>query len=223
MPEVVLTKRIGWSTLSKDNIEVAYDEEVLCNKRTGEFLIKTTEGDAMSYQYFSRLRGHEHRVEKYARDNGMITRKGYIADMYEVSVDKSDTETLILPDVIGLNQNYIINPVDLPTNVTRVIVSADMDPIIVNQDAVAADLHTGVDATVEFVCYDDSDTIITTITKTVPLFNMVTNVIDIDTPTPVTRVALTSLSFTRNDTDTDTLRYILHSVFILTESVTTNE
>lgn len=46
----------GISALSKFNKDIAYLNEIMCNKETGEMLVRTPDGDTISYNYFNRLK-----------------------------------------------------------------------------------------------------------------------------------------------------------------------
>lgn len=46
----------GISALSKSNKDIAYVNEIMCNKEIGEMCVKTPDNDTISYNYFTRLR-----------------------------------------------------------------------------------------------------------------------------------------------------------------------
>lgn len=221
--------RLGISVLSKDNVSVAYEEEVMCNKRTGEFLVKTTDGDSMSYQYFSRLRSHEYNAEKLARDYGLVTRAGHDVNIYSISADTTvdnTTVNLVLPDTVLLDTNYIITPIEMTGIVERFIISVDLDSVIVESGNVAKDLFDGINATVVMKAYQtsgDTDTLLETVTLTAPLSTIGSklNEFSTSTITDATYMSLEQITFTR-DASADTIRTVLHSMMIVVETVNTD-
>lgn len=217
--------RLGLSVLSKDNVGVAYNEEVMCNKRTGEFLIKTADGDAMSFQYFSRLRNHEHKTENNARDYGFITRDGYECDIYNITVDYADGEnigTMILPDVVSLDTNFIITPVDMPALTHRMLISIDLDPIVVESGKVSHDFVTSIRANVKFEIFDSTSTSVFSIDLTESPLDTLSSVL-LTVPdeyrTDEYTLKLTNLSLNRDESDTNAIRLVLHSIMIAIESI----
>lgn len=217
--------RLGISVLSKDNVEVAYNEEVMCNKRTGEFLIKTTDGDAMSFQYFSRLRNHEHKAENSARDYGLISRPGFDSNIYSISAEITDGENisdLTLPDVVSLDTNYVINSVDIPGIVNRMVLSIDLDPIVVETGSVAHDLVNTITVNVKFEIFDQTLTSVHSIDLTDSPLDTIASVL-ITVPeeyrTSDYTIKLTNLTLNRDESDTNAIRLILHSVMLVVESI----
>ena len=45
----------GMSALSRYNRDIAYNNEIMCEKNLGEMLVKSSTGDTISYNYFTRL------------------------------------------------------------------------------------------------------------------------------------------------------------------------
>ena len=97
MPEY----RFGISLLSKDRFSDAYNEEVMIDKSSGEVLVKTPDGDVISYNYNSRLKSHI--IEMKAIANNLSV----YGDILNIEFDD-----IIAPFVMEYDKNYIINEIN---------------------------------------------------------------------------------------------------------------
>lgn len=115
------SNRFATSALSRKNKASAIPEEILVHKHTGQTLIKTAEGDIVSYDSMARLKNHLERVSLFAQSNGL---RGDIS-----SVEFDDRE---LPEVVGEGENLLSEPLTLkpgPDNVKRFTFSLDVDTL----------------------------------------------------------------------------------------------
>lgn len=116
--------RFGISLLSKSRFKKAYLEEVLIDKNTGEILVRTPEGDVVSFDYSSR---RDYKIDEFrSKANHM----GIYGDYYEIMFnmdnentpnDDTDDEYTSLPMMVDVNVEYIdaSSPVVLDLASTR--------------------------------------------------------------------------------------------------------
>ena len=90
------SKRWAISLLSKSNLEFAYNEEVMIDKNTGEIVVKTATGDAISYNYLSRLEGNIMEARHSSSNVGVF------GSFYNITFDDRT-----LPDTLSINQNIM--------------------------------------------------------------------------------------------------------------------
>lgn len=121
--------RFGVSLLSKNRFSEAYNEELMVDKLTGEVVIKTPSGDAISYNYNSRLKSHI--VETRAIANNM----SIYGDIISIEMDN-----IHAPCIIEFDKNYIEDGLIIPYhNCKKILFNADIDAITVNPDGVSHD------------------------------------------------------------------------------------
>ena len=105
--------------VSKRNWEDGWDEEMMVDKETGEVLIKSPDGNILSYPYMARLNNHIDAFSDKINDMGL---KGFMSMM----VNSTNT----LPMRIDFNDNIIEEPVLLGSELKQVMVSVSSDSII---------------------------------------------------------------------------------------------
>lgn len=119
-------KRIGISALSKQNRSIAYNQELLVDKLTGELLIKTDNGDVVSYNYNARLAHHIDMVMMRAQNAGICGK------IYSVIPDNVDGEQYEFPAIVAFNDWDSINNVVIDdTTFKKVLVSVDAECILI--------------------------------------------------------------------------------------------
>lgn len=92
----VTNQRFGISARSKSSYKTAFDEEILVDKTTGEFLIKTPDGNIMSYNYNNRLHGVYSDIEDILFNVNMF---GILYDIpMESALPVSGNDMLVLVD-----------------------------------------------------------------------------------------------------------------------------
>ena len=137
-----MSGRWGVSALSKGNANVAYNEEILVDKETGEFLIKTkSTGDIISYNFLNRLDNHKHKVISTAH-NMRIYGKIYLVNFdRDYPIICSDGEILNLDDNTdidsGLNTSdpsYITTDfIKIPYHFTKFMLSIDLSSLVIQE------------------------------------------------------------------------------------------
>jgi hypothetical protein len=108
--------RFGISALEKDRKAEALNEEMLSNKMTGEFLIKTPDGNVISYSSMSRFKNHINHIEIVAINADVIGDLGQIVP-----------GTIELPDIVASDLNLLDTAIVKVGNVKKLILSVDMD------------------------------------------------------------------------------------------------
>ena len=100
----VFEHRFGVSLLSKDRNRKAYNEELLVDKKTGELLVRTPEGDIVSFNSASRK---EHVLNEFrTRANNL----GIYGDYYDIIFnldDDDDNKHTTLPYIIPVGENQL--------------------------------------------------------------------------------------------------------------------
>ena len=112
--------RFAVSLLSRSNKDAAIQEEVLMHKGMGQVLVKTTDGNVISYDKLSRTRNHIDFVSILA-ENLFMT-----GEMYTLELDGID-----LPEIVNENVN-LLHPAPIEvksSNLKRLMVSIDLDCI----------------------------------------------------------------------------------------------
>ena len=88
--------RFAISALSKENFVDAYNEEILVDKMTGEMLIKTPNGDIVSFDYNTRLKNNLYVIKNTANELNIY------GNIYNI-----EFESLLLPSVVSGSVNYL--------------------------------------------------------------------------------------------------------------------
>lgn len=144
------SSRWGISALSKENKDIAYPEEIMVNKSTGEFVIKSKDNDKIiSYEYNSRLKSHLDTVTMTAYNMG-ICGKIYLMDIFP-NVD--------MPDNIVKREPYhhIISGMD--DNISKIMLSIDMDCLTVIGSSTNIRTNPEIDCVIELTLTDSTEQI----------------------------------------------------------------
>lgn len=117
-----MLNRFGISALSKHNANTAVEEEIMVDKTTGEFLIKSREGYIISFDAMARRKSM---LENVDHINSMMNMGG---DVYMIDLDH-----LHLPTAIEYEEEILQNKVVLKdTNLNRLLFNIDVDEVIPN-------------------------------------------------------------------------------------------
>lgn len=117
-----MLNRFGLSALSKHNAEIALNEEIMVDKETGEFLIKSREGYTISFDALSRRKSLLDDVEHF---NNIMNMDG---NVYIIDLDH-----LHLPCNIPYDHQILDNPIVLKErDLNRLLFHFDIDEIIPN-------------------------------------------------------------------------------------------
>ena len=115
------TKRFGISLLSKENYTDAYNEEVLVDKNTGEFLLKTRNGKVLSYDFNTKYKSMVNDIQRVMNNLNLYGTvndiNGFIVPVLENVSDVSTT--ILLPEAAST--------FDLRGSTNRIAVYANFD------------------------------------------------------------------------------------------------
>ena len=135
MAETPPQKNWGISLLSKSKYPRAYREEVMINKLTGEVLVKTPEGDVVSYGYLSRYQAHISEA----------TNAAYAMNIYG-PMYRVELTGVTYPDVVSLDTNLIEDePIVIASSYRKFMLSIDVDVIKIEDNEL---VNPGIDPTV---------------------------------------------------------------------------
>lgn len=114
------TNRWAISALSKVNKAFAVNEEILIDKNTGEILIRTPDGNIISYDSLARFKAHKEYLILHAENLRVTGSLGNI---------KSDT--IEFPDIVGDAVNIIgATPLVIKASgINKILISVDIDCI----------------------------------------------------------------------------------------------
>ena len=198
-----ILNRFAVSALSKKYNGQALPEEIMVEKNTGEFLIKSPDGVVISYDAMARRRSTITDATECAVTQNM---KG---NMYELYLDN-----FMLPAIVPYDENLLNNAISLKQNLVKVLFYIDIDEVIRNDIAEVSETNPVIQ--VGLRCGTGSIYEDIVIEKPINEFN--NTVIDIndfvDRPTAPYNVILTSLVFKKNETNTEDTFMILHNMMV---------
>lgn len=112
--------RLGISALSRKNKANAELEEIMVQKDTGQFLIKTPAGEVISFDKLQRFKEHVNTVTFNAENTRII------GHMYEIELDNTE-----LPKLITSDSNLIggtpLSLGDIDAHKIKILISSDFD------------------------------------------------------------------------------------------------
>lgn len=213
-------KRFGFSFLSKYNNKIAYLEEMMVDKYTGDIAVKTPLGDSISFNYNAKFNEHMKSARRDASDLGVF------GNVYNIPFSNRD-----MPLALSRESANLYETVYIRGNIKQFIMHADIDSIKVNIDSFSMERYYGI-ATFGFKVYYDDNTISPVIMKNINTIDMNTTVFDLDsnndfaeldTSKGIVGIEITQFDITGNiDAKKSTannieVRHILHSLFIIVE------
>lgn len=154
----------GMSALSRYNRDIAYNNEIMCEKNLGEMLVKSSTGDTISYNYFTRLSTS---IDELTISSTNFNKLGSI-----YSITPTDTD---LPSL--LRDNVLPTSCTLPDSGDGLIISMDLTAIKIATNEISTDLIDKITAKYT-VSYVDKDNVTHTIQKELLTNNMVYDYID---------------------------------------------
>lgn len=216
------TNRVGISGLSKSRMEHAYNEEILIDKLTGEFLVKSSNGDVVSYSHKTRIDNAIDSIKKIAND------KLVYGDIYQLQNDD-----IIFPLIPIPGANILSGTENIPNTYSKILFHIDLSCLTVNPDGIS-NSDNDCEVTIKFnVGYSDATTS-TDITITDLISNInstVYNIFDtnmftgINSSKTVKFLNLVSIIVSNNVYDyitsktvsvnADDIRHIIHSIHVL--------
>lgn len=199
-----ILNRFAISALSKKYKDQALNEEIMVDKTTGEFLIKSPNGTLMSFDAINRRRSTINDATDYALMQNMY------GNMYEVKIDG-----LTLPEPISYDTELLAEPVNLKTNLKKVLFFIDLDEVIHDGDIGEATENEPI-VSMTILCKSAGDSKEIILEKELKDIN--NNVIDIssyvDFGNTSYSVRVESLSFKKNTSDNVNTVLILHNIIV---------
>jgi hypothetical protein len=208
--------RFAVSLLSRKHKEYAVPNELMIHREIGQILIKTVDGDVISHDSLARLQHHVDTVTNNAKLYGVN------GDLFSMEFDDFE-----LPEIVAEDINLLGTPVLLKSGASKVLISIDLDNVImagynqsVDEESTATIIvnfkRTKTDGSIENNRY--------TISKKISSLNTLRIEPQNYLPTTVTdynqySTVLESLIIKRNSkytNDTD-IRNIIHSVLVAAE------
>lgn len=213
-------KRWGFSLLSKYNHEIAYREEMMVDKLTGDIAIKTPKGDIISYNYNAKLGEHL----KSARNDA--NNLGIYGEIYNVPFANR-----ILPMSMNDNIPNLYDHVYVKGDIKRFMLHCDIDSVKIDIDKFSIEKYYGV-ATFGIRFHYDDGTVSDIITKNINTIMMNDTIFDLSNvgyftnlniTKNITGIELTQFDITSNIDAREVavngleIRHIINSLFIITE------
>lgn len=188
-------QRFGVSGLSKERYDEAVAEEILVDKKTGEFLLNTLDEVLISNDSLGRF--------KASFDNAvwMAKQVGLCGNIYQVEIDDIEMPSEIPYDTNILNEDIVINESN-----TKLMFNFDLNEYIV-QDAKAITLNN--ECSVEIIVEQGGETKTTDLS----LGNINNTVIDL-TEFSYGEIHVKSIKFNEHVDYIGISKLILHNVFL---------
>lgn len=204
-------KRFGISALSKSRIADAYNEEIMVDKNTGEFLIKTPDGDTVSYNHTLRIDNAVDQLKKHSANNSLY------GDIYQLTLDD-----VVFPVTATADVNLLTSTQTISDEMSSFMINVDVSSLTINPDGFSTG-NNDCNVVVEYnVSYSDNTTSANTVATMLksdldnariylPSVKTITglNLIDIHVTNEVYDHGTSSI-VTRSN-----LRHIIHSIHVI--------
>lgn len=198
-----IINRFAISALSKQFHDQSLNEEIMVDKNTGEFLLKSKKGTVISYDAIARRRSTITDATECATTQNMM------GNMYELALEEYN-----LPAIVPYNDNILANSISLKQNLEKVLFYIDIDEIIEGELAEVSESDPKIEITLR--CGTGSVFEEITVEKSLNVFNnTIINVSDlVERPDSKYSVVLSSIKFKKtSSSDLDTF-IILHNMMV---------
>lgn len=198
-----IINRFAISALSKEFHDQSLNEEIMVDKNTGEFLLKSKRGTVISYDAISRRRSTITDATECATTQNMM------GNMYELALEEYN-----LPAIVPYDDNILANSISLKQNLQKVLFYIDIDEIIEGELGQVSEVDPKVEITLR--CGTGSTFEEITVEKSLNVFNnTMINVSDlVERPDSKYSVVLSSIKFKKtSSSDLDTF-IILHNMMV---------
>lgn len=198
-----ILNRFAISALSKKYRNQAINEELIVDKTTGEYLVKSPLGTVMSIDAINRRRSTIIDATSYALMQNMY------GNMYEIKVDG-----LAFPEAIKYEKNILSEPVELKTNLKKLLFFIDLDEVITDTE-MGEPTENEPTVFIRLVCECGSESKDIVIEKRLKDIN--NNIIDIKSIANFNNdynVKIESLSFKKNTSNTYNTVLILQNIIV---------
>jgi len=130
---MTLLNRFAVSLLSREYKDDAVPQELMIHKASGQILLKTVDGNVISYDSLTRLRNHI--------DNTTFVAYNLNIDGNLYSLELSDIE---LPEVILDESNLLLEPYIITNIPVKILISIDMDCVEVVGDQTLIEVEPSI-------------------------------------------------------------------------------
>lgn len=194
-----LLQRFAISALSIERKEEALNEEILIDKFTGEFYVKSKDGVVISTDILNREKASTNEALHIAELMGMT------GELYKIEFDN-----LSLPKHIDFDVNILQDePIDIPVNTKSFLLNIDLDEYDV-VDGVSNIIHGNEIVTVRIEVVDSGENYI--IKKEININNLNYNIFSLENFENPTSIKLTDITI--NGSDLENRMLLLHNLFI---------
>lgn len=194
-----LIQRFAISALSIERKHEAVNEEIMLNKYTGDFHIKTKDGFVLSVDNINREKASTNEATRIAELVGM-TGKCY----------KVEFEYMQLPTHIDYSTNIIQNDIiELPANTKEVLLYLDLDEYSITDNEYKL-LHGETNIDISFEIFDGDNIIPITFNKKIEDVNFYS--FSFKDYINVRYIKLNEILISKNDNEKRAM--ILHNIFI---------
>lgn len=194
-----LLQRFAISALSIERKEEALNEEILIDKFTGEFYVKSKDGVVISTDILNREKASTNEALHIAELMGMT------GELYKIEFDN-----LSLPKHVDFDVNILQDePIDIPVNTKSFLLNIDLDEYEV-VDGVSNIIHGNEIVTVRIEVVDSGESYI--IKKEINIDNLNYNIFSLENFENLTSIKLTDITI--NGSDLENRMLLLHNLFI---------
>ena len=204
-------KRFGISALSKSRIADAYNEEIMVDKNTGELLIKTPEGDTVSYNHTARINNAVEQLKKHSEDNSLY------GELYQLTLDD-----VVFPATVEAGVNLLSSTQTITESMSSFMINLDVTSLTVNPDGFSTtnnDCNVVIEYYVDYADGSTSNNMTASMLKSdldnariyLPSVNNITalNIVNINVTNDVYDHGTSSIVNRTN------LRHIIHSIHVI--------
>jgi hypothetical protein len=194
-----LLQRFAISALSIERKEEALNEEILIDKFTGEFYVKSKDGVVISTDILNREKASTNEALHIAELMGMT------GELYKIEFDN-----LSLPKHVDFDVNILQDePIVVPVNTKSFLLNIDLDEYEV-VDGVSNIIHGNEIVTVRIEVVDSGENYI--IKKEININNLNYNIFSLENFENLTSIKLTDITI--NGSDLENRMLLLHNLFI---------
>lgn len=192
-------ERFAVSALSKQRAQEARNEEIVVDKYTGEFLLKTKDGVLLSADTLSRRKASIENALRY------VDKTGIGGTLFQI-----DIEDVQLPSQMDYDMNILDSFIEIEPKYKRILFNLDIDEYVING---GTGVPTNAECYVEvyLTCTKDGVNSDIIFTKPISLINKF--VLHLDETN--SKTVLNSIKFIKNENEIiDNKSIILHNLFI---------
>lgn len=198
-----LVQRFAISALSIERKNEALNEEILVDKFTGEFYIKSKDGIILSSDILNRENASTNEAIRIAELMGMT------GELYKIELDG-----LSLPSYIDVDVNFLQNePIEIPPETKELLINLDIDQYEV-VDGLSKKIHEDVSVSVYIEVTASGK--LHTIEKTVNINNLNYTLLSLRDYEDITSIKISNITI--NSINIENHMLVLHNLFVTLNS-----